>query len=829
MKVVNQLVKRACAGWLVCGSLVLGLPALAQQGGGAAGASNGNVDAAAAQDSAENGAQNSSGLGQLQEVVVTAERRATNIQTTPISVSALSGDQLKSQQVTDVSDLQKTIPNMQVLDAGTYESINIRGIGNTAITPSIVPGVAVTHDGLLSDETIFIGEPFYDIQDVEVLRGPQGTLVGSSSTGGAVEITSANPNFRGINGYVEGLVGNYTDLQSDGAVNLPITDTLAARVAYNLETRNSFYHSETWLPGPADPVGDPGSIHNENLRVGLLWQPTDHFQALLKASLNYANNEGIGGEPNQNTFTVPAGALCPDGSAGPVCHSLFYNYSTHIPFVLNYNLPIEGNVATVDRYSLDMHWTFDNGIILRSLTGDQHLNGGDTLQDDDFSAAPYAIHTKDVGPDDDYYSQEFELQSPSTGRVTWIVGASFFYRDTDVEDYSLTALGPLVPAAQSPSLGIIPLGAGGTEDLALIINSVQRTEGLYGNIDWNITPKLQLQVGLRGNWDENYTNGVGPGEYPGAPAGTGIIIALPATSGGSCVQPAGYNCIYISNVGQQTDSIPTGKIDLNYTPVAGQFLYAFVARGYKSGGVNAGAANFVPETVDDYEAGWKTQLLNNHLQTSIGGYWMRYQNMQLPSINTATGGNAVTNVTSPSTIRGIEISANGQFGGFGANLAMTIDNSTMGNFTEVESFRLPPNTANLPQCVGAATAGCFNYNPYIASLSGEQNPYTPKFTANLTVDYRFLLGSGSLVPSLTYAYTGSQFSSIFQLDDYYELTARHLLNASLTYNNGPWTAEAYCNNCTDDIYVAGSGGVSDGDVWYYGAPMQLGLRLRRSF
>lgn len=800
---------------LVCSMCVLTTPARAQ-----------TADAAAASTTAATTATD-----QLQEVVVTAERRATNIQTTPISISALSGDQLKSQQVTDVSDLQKTIPNLQVLDAGTYESINIRGIGNTAITPAIVPGVAVTHDGLLSDETIFIGEPFYDIQDVEVLRGPQGTLVGSSSTGGAVEITSANPNFRGVNGYAEAMVGNYTDLQSDGAANLPITDTLAARIAFNLETRNSFYHGDTWLPAPADPVGDPGSIHNENLRVGLLWQPTENFQALLKLALNYANNEGIGGEPNQNTFQVPAGQQCPDGSAGPVCHSLFYAYSTHIPFVINYNLPVEGNIATVDRYSLDMHWTFNHGVVLRSLTGVQHLNGGDTLQDDDFSSAPYAIHTKDVGPDDDYYSQELELQSPSTGRLTWIVGASWFYRDTDVEDSSLTALGPLVPLAQSPSLGIIPLGAGGTQQLALIIDSVQRTEGAYANVDWNITPQLQLQVGVRGNWDQNYSHGVSPGEYPGAPAGTGIIISLPAASGpGTCVKPTGYNCIYLNFVGQQTDSIPTGKIDLNWTPIPGQFLYAFWARGYKSGGVVAGSVNgFSPETVDDYEAGWKTQLFNNHLQTAIGGYWMRYQNMQLPVTNIATGGNAVANVTSPSTIRGIEISTTGQFGGFGTNLQMTIDNSKMGNFREVETFRLPPSASNVPQCAPGQSTGCFNYSPYLASLSGEQNPYTPKFTASLTLNYRLHVGEGSFLPSLTYAYTGAQFSSIFQQFNYYQLTARHLLNASLTFERGAWQVEAYCNNCTDDIYVAGSGGVSSGDVWYYGAPQQEGIRFRRSF
>ncbi len=831
MNDTNRLLGKAAASLTLCGTLVLAMPALAQQGGAAAG----GADAGAAQT-----AQDTAAAGALQEVVVTAERRAANIQTTPIAISAVSGDQLASQQLTTVTDLQKTIPNMQVLDAGTYQSINIRGIGNTAITPSIVPGVAVTHDGLLSDETIFIGEPFYDIADVEVLRGPQGTLVGASSTGGAVEITSQNPNFRGINGFGEFEFGNYTDKKFDGAINLPITDTLAARLAFNEELRNSFYHNYNWLPGPAHGPGDPGSIHNQNARLGFLWQPTDSFQAVLKGSLNYANYTGIGAEPNQYTFHSGPGQACPDGSPGPVCHSLFYNYSTHIPFVTNYNLPLSGNSAIVDRYSLDMRWTMAGGIVLRSLTGYQHLDGGDTLQDDDFSSANFQIHTKDVGPNDNYYSEDISLQSPSTGKITWILGADWFYRDTDVEDWTWTALGALTPfnplnPAVNPSLGIVPSGSGGTRVQGLSVDAVQRTEGLYGNVDWNITNTLQLQVGARGNWDQNYSKGGQPGWFPGAPNGTGIVFGYPTAAAGrtACVNPsfAGEYCQYLSNVAQQTDDVPTGKIDLNWTPVPGQFFYAFWARGYKSGGVIVGTKNgFRPEIVNDYELGWKSQLLNNHLQTSIGGYWMRYQNMQLPTLDPSTGRNAVTNIPASSTIRGIEATLNGQFGGFGTNLSLTIDNSKIGNVTEVETFRLPASAGGQVQCAPGQVSGCFNYSPYIASLGGEQNPYTPKFTASATVDYRFVFGNGSsVVPSVTYSYTGPQFDSIFQVDNYYLLTARHLLNASLTYNSGPWQAELFCNNCNNEIYVQGAGGVSSGDVWYYGNPMTLGLRVNRSF
>jgi len=245
----------------------------------------------------------------LQEVVVTAERRATDIQTTPISVSAMTGQQLSSQQVNTVADLQSTVPNFQALNAGPYLSVNIRGIGNTAITPTIVPGVAIFHDGLLAAETIFNSEPFYDIADVEVLRGPQGTFVGASSTGGAVEINSANPNFRGVNGYIEGQYGNYQDEKVDGAVNLPISDTLAMRLAFNWEQMKSFSTLAPPTPLPSDTADVPGSVNNHNARLSLLWKPTDNFQVLLKAEFNYVNPYGDAAEPNQNTFNIPAGML----------------------------------------------------------------------------------------------------------------------------------------------------------------------------------------------------------------------------------------------------------------------------------------------------------------------------------------------------------------------------------------------------------------------------------------------------------------------------------------------------------------------------------------
>jgi iron complex outermembrane recepter protein len=819
----------------------------------------------------------------LEEVVVTAERVETNIQTTPIAITAISGDALKDMQLVTVTDLQKSVPNLQVLDAGPYQSINIRGIGNTAITPSIVPGVAVTHDGLLSPETIFIGEPFMDIADVEVLRGPQGTLVGASSTGGAVQIKSKDPDFKGVNGYAEFKLGNYQDQQVTAAINLPINDSFAARVAVNYENRKSFSHNVANLSPQAlgaYPLGEPGSVHDRNARIGLLWKPSDKYDAVLKITLNSSNTEGTAGEPNQRTFT--SSGACPDltpmpvGQTTQVCHSLYYNWSTHKPYEINYNLPYSVQATTANRYSLDQHWNLNNGMSIRSLTGVQNLDGGDRWQDDDFSAAPAATHYKDVGPNNSYYSQEFEVKSKQDQPVSWIAGAIWFYRDTPVSNTGFTTRNFFGNAATNTaeslarSQGIVPYDIllGGTRITYSSTHTVQRTEGLYGNLKWQINPKLDLQVGIRGNWDQNFVH-VPDGVWPGLPAGFNSVRLEPGAPvagdacgglGGMLVGNVQYHCTFKSaGRTQQRDSVPTGKIGVNWEPVDGQFLYAFYARGYKSGGVrirttpaNSAAYpfgdqavnpqeapnGFLPETVDDYEGGWKATMLDNHLRTSVGVYYMTYHKMQLPQFNTTLGLNGVDNIQTNSTISGMEFTANYRAGGFGTDFSMTLSHSKLGSSDIVASYRVPASAGGAVQCVltspGVCQAGTgFDYTPYIVHLNGVEQPYSPKVSANLAVNYRFPVGDdGEIMPQINYAYTGSQFTQVFQAaadGNFFVLDARRLWNLSVKYSTGQWESQIYCNNCGNEVWIAGDGGVSQGNVWYYGSPRQFGIRFNRKF
>jgi iron complex outermembrane recepter protein len=207
-------------------------------------------------------------VAKMPEVVVTAERRTVNLQTSAVAASVLSGADLANKGVTSVDQLQTVMPSVTVQNFGQGNDFNIRGIGKGAQNSGTLVGVVTYRDGVATFPGYFQDEPFYDIASLEVLRGPQGTFAGQNATGGAVFITEANPNFGGVHGYIQGQYGNYNDGAVQGAVNIPITDTLAARFAFDDEYRDSFYK----ITGPYS--GDPGRLRSSSERFSLLWKPT---------------------------------------------------------------------------------------------------------------------------------------------------------------------------------------------------------------------------------------------------------------------------------------------------------------------------------------------------------------------------------------------------------------------------------------------------------------------------------------------------------------------------------------------------------------------------
>src|SRR5690606_33004851 len=245
----------------------------------------------AGQQTQGDSAVNGSAAQALEEIVVTAERRRTNLQTTPIAATVMTGERLADSGVVNVDQLQFVSPAATVNNFGQGIDFNIRGVGKAEHNTQTTTGVITYRDGVATFPGYFTAEPYYDIARVEILRGPQGTFVGQNATGGAVFVTSNDPVINGgVHGYIQGHVGNYDELGAQGAVNLPVSDTFAARIAFHTIDRDSFYDIE----GPY--TGDDG-VRTGSVRLGMLWEPTSNLSVLWKNDYNYLDLSGYPADP----------------------------------------------------------------------------------------------------------------------------------------------------------------------------------------------------------------------------------------------------------------------------------------------------------------------------------------------------------------------------------------------------------------------------------------------------------------------------------------------------------------------------------------------------
>jgi iron complex outermembrane recepter protein len=713
----------------------------------------------------------------LQEVVITAERRTQNIQTTSIAMTALSAEDVANKGVRDQTDLQFAAPSLSMTQVGFTENVNIRGIGINLQSPVVVSGVALYRDGLFYPGNIMADEPYYDVADVEILRGPQGTFVGQNSTGGAILVTSRNPTLDGTHADVEAQTGNYQEVQVRGAVNVPLSETWGARVAFNHESRNSFFDNVQ------NRLVQPGKVDQTNMRLSLMFAPNDSFTALWKSEYNTNSTDGY---PQR-----------------PIPGTVYASLAPADPWQLNYDRTDVRNDERSVRTGLEFKYRLADGISLRSISGFQY--GQLTmLFDEDATNAPTPnsplpgsyqpqfIHERVT-------TQEFDVLSPETGFFRWVAGGSYMHRDVPVEFTTYTQAGAGTP---------FPPGTP-VEAIDIAINNPSDAFGVFAQGTFELTDALELQAGLRYSHDWIGSQG---------------RVVIEPNLGNGLVPVA-----TIPNTTPFSDHKVTGKVDLNYRLDASNFLYAFAANGYKTGGPNpASPVVFQPETVWDYEAGWKATLLDGHMRTQIGGFYMNYDNFQAQELNTITGGGQQTvfNLQGTSKIYGAELQIQARLSAWNFDAAASYVHSSLGAAQAIDLRTLPNGGNGLgPQCAPGQTANCFNYAPFFQDTGGSENPYSPKFTANVGAQYAMQLPRGTLTPRVDFSYIGRQFTTIFNNPALDQLEVRHLLNAQLTYERNTWRVAVFATNLSNQTYVAGQQGNNE----FLGAPRQYGIRLGASF
>jgi iron complex outermembrane recepter protein len=679
----------------------------------------------------------------LEVIVVTAERRDENLQTTPISASVLAGDDLAKLGINYVDQLQFSTPSATVNNFGQGIDFNIRGIGKGEHNTQTTTGVITYRDGVASFPGYFTAEPYYDIATVEILRGPQGTFVGQNATGGAVFVTSNNPIIDyGYHGYIAGQLGNYSDFGAQGAINLPISDTLAARLAFNTESRDSFYD----ISGPF--TGDDGRLRSRSGRFGLLWEPTSALSVLFKTDSNYLD---FGAYP-----------------ADPV-------NSTNDMFDISANADLKALDSFI-RSVLKVDYVFPYGTTLRATSGFQH---GNTAYRADLDGTSARNLTFRDSVDETIYSQEINLISSDAAKVPWVLGA-YYQKD----EYFF--LPDQFVIGQPPGNPLTEYALEGTNP--------KQTNAVFGQVGFNMTERLELQVGAR--------------------------YSMSRTSNDVSVRQFG---VPLESIQTARFSNLSGKVALNWAVNERNFLYGFYATGFRPGGLNVPVGLGLPDPFDEevvksFETGWKAEWQDGRVRTQLSAFHNDYENFQVtigyPDIPVF---GIEMNTTDTTKISGFEAQLQAMMGNWSVDFGLGWMRSELGAF-----FATDPRAAAFGACdpeTGPESVSCIN-------LEGRDQTYAPDLTFNVGVQYDFLFGKHTITPRLNFGHVSEQWATLFQNEARGDrIEERNVFSGHIAWQYGDYVMSLYGTNLTDEHYV---GAINSG-LRFAGPPRQYGLRVTKLF
>ncbi len=578
----------------------------------------------------------------LQDVIVTARRQKEDMQKVPISITALTGEALKLQSVTQMYDLGGQIPGLYMQEARDDPqslTITMRGRKQEDITLAVDPAVSLNVDGLYIPRTLAMSGALLDINRVEVLRGPQGTLYGRNSTGGAIGLFTNDPT-QELSGSTDVTFGNYDAFSATGIANLPITDTLAARFVVQDAGHGGYEHNATGAP-----VAD---AHSQYYRAKLGWNGDDGLKAVLSAHYETDHNgivrtivSGLtpagGGFPEGGALTLETAAE--RGLALPQAVALLNSWVNSGKFYDFLNTcgptcgpPNPGSHGNDSRWDVGLNLTGDvtQHITFHSITGYQQLQRHETLG----GQYPVDLLLSDLFTNDSYVSQEFQLLG-ETRRLKWVGGLYGGYEKGD-DDSTVTIL----PQVLGPLPGIN--------------NNQIRNSSLAGfaQAAWEFIPDWHLTAGARYTVDTRRIN---------ATALSGTTCVIPAPGVGTTAFGGAAQC---PRTFKSTFRKPTWLVSLDHQLTPDALAYVKVATGYRSGGENEGGAvdietfaTFAPETNLEYEAGLKSEFFDRKVRLNVDGYQDNYSNLQVQTALVGSDGQFVTVETNAatSTIRGMEM------------------------------------------------------------------------------------------------------------------------------------------------------------------------------
>jgi iron complex outermembrane receptor protein len=618
------------------------------------------------------------------DIIVTAQKREESLQNVPIAVTAFSGATLAERGVTDVQSLVRLVPNMGFSTAYSQVRITLRGLSfNDLAAQGGEARVAYHVDGAYMAMTGDIGGTFYDIERVEVNRGPQGTLFGRNATAGTVNVITRNPT-KELSGYLNAELGNYKTVNVDGAISGPIADGVSVRIAFQSRSHSGYDFN---VPHQID-------INNQNtqaIRGKLLFDGADNFTATLSA--DYFNEHdrvgpmfvGLAANPPPINIQAMLGSVVTDGKRR-------HNFSGQIP--LNDK---ESYGAT-----LDMKLDMSDSLSLASLTNYRHSHF--IYHDDDMSNIP------GVGPL--LMSRQFETAKQLSeelrltkdfSRGNIVLGAYLYSQDYRTGPSDLTG------NATVSQFGRFVAGFVGEPSIAtdnvytqgFIQGGAVDTRGvaLFGQATYEITDTTKLIIGARYSWEKR---------------------KLHDSLGGFDFVNLAYDPNYVIQANDQHPDLkvkynnfsPRATIEQKIGPDA--LVYVTYAKGFKTGGFNVAqpaAATYLPEVLTDYEAGFKADLFGKKLRVNGAGFYYDYKDLQTVVIVLDSSGTGSRNVNAQAKLYGAEL--------------------------ELTAVPVPGLELN-------AAAAVIHSEFTVGTVKGNKLPNTPSYTLSLGAQYTFKSSIGDI-------------------------------------------------------------------------------------
>lgn len=725
---------------------------------------------------------------QLEEIVVTATRRAASLQDVPLAVSAFTAAELENRQITSTLDLVRSVPNLYgsnntgVPSANTYY---IRGLGSTEQIATIDPAVSTYVDDVVVPRQNANNYGYFDLEQMEVLRGPQGTTFGRNSTGGAISVKLKKPSDQ-FGGFLQAAYGSYDQMLVRGDVNIPVSEKVLTKFT-------GFYtEDEGWAKNVAN--GEKiNALKNWGGRGAVRILPNDDITVDL--ALEHMDGDGLYLRTfaGDNRETILPGST-KGGTSDEVADAL-----------ANRGLRAQYDTTAI---TSNIEWRFDD-VSVESITGYRTINQSFVL---DFSLpasrtvvpTPFYL-TNDGGYD--MFSQEFKAAGNFGDRLSYVAGLYYFYEN------NATLAGQVFGSSVSCSAGLFGDGnmtCGGRPGYSSVRDIRNKTSSYaaYAQFDYKLTDELTAIAGLR------YTNEVKK------------LDLRPTSYGGITTED-------IIAAGMKTrleTNKFTPKFGLNYKVDPDVMLFVSATNGYKSGGWNSRTAyvpqsfqDMDPETAWSYEAGLRSDLFNRRVRFNVTGFITNTDNLQL-------------SYTTPGPIAGTTLSTQDNAGDIrvkGLEFEMSVRPTTGLNLFATLGLQEGKYTwVNLAAQSFTNASGAF----VNAIDPTDELSRLPKKSLAMGATYTVPVEAlkGSLIFSGEANYTGGFWTTASNttpspqtptaLDTFARSYTLYNLSASYLSEDEAWRLAVECKNCSDKLYLTS---VFNG--YYYGEPRRIRATLTRKF